>query len=289
MFQRLAMRILVDVTSSEASAKNNSSDKSALRPAATVMLIRDIENGEFEVFMLQRTLNAAFAGGMYVFPGGRVDELDGIEELEQLCDGLDDKHASGLLQIPSGGLAYWVAAIRECFEEAGVLLARNSQTKQLVAFDEPAIIQRFDEARLKIHDSSLSVIDLCLSENLSLVTESIHYVSHWITPVGEARRFDTRFFVARAPESQEPLHDSQETIASLWVRPQDALDKLARGDLAMFPPTSENLKFLANFKTTAEVLAAAKKVSNPVAILPRLRTNSDGKVIGVLMPGDPGY
>ena len=283
------MRILVDVTSSDASAKNTSDDKTALRPAATVMLIRDIENGEFEVFMLQRTLNAAFAGGMYVFPGGRVDELDGIEELEQLCDGLDDKHASGLLQIPSGGLAYWVAAIRECFEEAGVLLARNSQTKQLVAFDEPAIIQRFDEARLKIHDSSLSVIDLCLSENLSLVTESIHYVSHWITPVGEARRFDTRFFVARAPESQEPLHDSQETIASLWVRPQDALDKLARGDLAMFPPTSENLKFLANFKTTAEVLAAAKKVSNPVAILPRLRTNSDGKVIGVLMPGDPGY
>jgi len=289
MFQRLAMRILVDVTSSEASAKNNSSDKSALRPAATVMLIRDTETGAFEVFMLQRTLNAAFAGGMYVFPGGRVDELDGIEELEQLCDGLDDKHASGLLQIPSGGLAYWVAAIRECFEEAGVLLARNSQTKQLVAFDEPAIIQRFDEARLKIHDSSLSIIDLCLSENLSLVTDSIHYVSHWITPVGEARRFDTRFFVARAPESQEPLHDSQETIASLWVQPQDALDKLARGDLAMFPPTSENLKFLANFKTTAEVLAAAKKVSNPVAILPRLRTNSDGKVIGVLMPNDPDY
>ena len=289
MFQRLAMRILVDVTSSEANAKNNSSDKSALRPAATVMLIRDIENGEFEVFMLQRTLNAAFASGMYVFPGGRVDELDRIEELEQLCDGLDDKHASGLLQIPSGGLAYWVAAIRECFEESGVLLARNSQTKQLVAFDEPAIIQRFDEARLKIHDSLLSIIDLCLSENLSLVTDSIYYVSHWITPVGEARRFDTRFFVARAPESQEPLHDSQETIASLWVQPQDALDKLARGDLAMFPPTSENLKFLANFKTTAEVLAAAKKVSNPVAILPRLRTNSDGKVIGVLMPNDPDY
>jgi len=289
MIEALIMRILVDVTSSDASTKNTSDDKSALRPAATVMLIRDIENEAFEVFMLQRTLNAAFAGGMYVFPGGRVDELDGIEELEQLCDGLDDKHASGLLQIPSGGLAYWVAAIRECFEEAGVLLARNSQTKQLVAFDEPTIIKRFDEARLKIHDSSLSMINLCRSENLSLVTDSIHYVSHWITPVGEARRFDTRFFVARAPESQEPLHDSQETIASLWVRPQDALDKLARGDLAMFPPTSENLKFLANFKTTDEVLAAAKKVSNPVAILPRLRTNSDGKVIGVLMPGDPGY
>jgi hypothetical protein len=85
------------------------------------------------------------------------------------------------------------------------------------------------------------------------------------------------------------LHDSQETIASLWVKPQDALDKLVRGELAMFPPTSENLKFLADFKTTAEVLAAAKKVSKPVAILPRLRTNSDGKVIGVIMPGEPDY
>ncbi|CAB4610271.1 unannotated protein [freshwater metagenome] len=73
------------------------------------------------------------------------------------------------------------------------------------------------------------------------------------------------------------------------MRPQDALDKLEHGELAMFPPTSENLKFLANYKTSGEVLAAAKKVSRPVAILPKLRTNSDGKVIGVLMPGDPGY
>jgi len=133
------------------------------------------------------------------------------------------------------------------------------------------------------------MVELCRSEELHLITDSIHYVSHWITPVGEARRFDTRFFVARAPESQEPLHDSQETIASLWVQPQDALDKLASGELAMFPPTSENLKFLAKYKTSDEVLAAAEKVLKPVAILPRLRINSDGKVTGVLMPGDPDY
>ena len=108
------------------------------------MLIRDVANGAFEVFMLQRTLNAAFAGGMYVFPGGKVDDSDGIEELEQLCDGLDDEYASGLLEIPSGGLAYWVAAIRECFEEAGVLLARSTKTNQIIAFDQPAIVDRFD-------------------------------------------------------------------------------------------------------------------------------------------------
>lgn len=252
------------------------------------MLIRDVDDG-FEVFMLQRTHNAAFAGGMYVFPGGRVDATDGVEALEPLCDGLDDKQASALLQIPQGGLAYWVAAIRECFEEAGVLLARDTKTNQVISFDDDVVSDRFERARGEIHDSSLNVIDLCRRESLQLSTGSIHYVSHWITPVGESRRFDTRFFVADAPESQEPLHDSQETIASLWIKPQDALDKLARGELAMFPPTSENLKFLADHKTSAGVMAAARKVLNPVAILPRLRTNTDGKVIGILMPGDPEY
>ena len=260
-----------------------------VRPAATVMLVRDHPINGLEVFMLQRTLQAVFAKGMYVFPGGRVDAVDNGHELESVCDGLSDVEASALLGVPAGGLGFWVAAIRECFEEAGVLLARSTKTNQTIAFDQPAIANRFDEARLKIHDYSLSMVELCRSEDLHLITDSIHYVSHWITPVGEVRRFDTRFFVARAPEAQEPLHDSQETIASLWVRPQDALDKLARGELAMFPPTSENLKFLAKYKTSDEVLAAAKKVSRPVAILPRLRTNSDGKVIGVLMPGDPGY
>jgi 8-oxo-dGTP pyrophosphatase MutT (NUDIX family) len=252
------------------------------------MLIRDVADG-FEVFMLQRTHSAAFAGGMYVFPGGKVDATDGAEALEPYCDGLNDFEASAILQIPNGGLAYWVAAIRECFEEAGVLLARDTRTNRTVAFDDIATQERFAKARSDVHDSSMNIIELCQHQDLRLVTGSIHYVSHWITPVGEARRFDTRFFVAAAPESQEPLHDSHETIASLWVKPQDALDKLERGELAMFPPTSENLKFLANYSTTAEVLNAAKKVSNPVAILPRLRTNSDGKVIGVIMPGEADY
>lgn len=262
-------------------------DKSALRPAATVMLIRDVED-DLEVFMLQRSHSAAFAGGMYVFPGGRVDSSDGAVALEPFCDNLSDEQASAILQIPNGGLAYWVAAIRECFEEAGVLLARNANN-QYVAFDDAKTAERYSMARRAVHDSSLKLIDLCAKENLKLVTDSIHYVSHWITPVGEARRFDTRFFVADAPESQVPLHDSHETIASLWINPKTALEKLRSGELAMFPPTSENLKFLAAHKTTADVLTAAKKVANPVAILPRLRTNSDGKVIGIIMPDHPDY
>lgn len=261
----------------------------ALRPAATVMLIRDLESGSFDVFMLQRTHSAAFARGMYVFPGGRVDEVDSAQELEDLCDGMTDAEASALLQLPSGGLSYWVAAIRECFEEAGVLLARHTESGDIVRFDNADVAARYSSARQKIYDGTLTLAELCRRENLRLITDSIHYVSHWITPVGESRRFDTRFFVACAPAAQEPLHDDGETIASLWAEPKDALARNRRNELAMIPPTISNLEFLAPHRSTSEVILAATKIGMPTAILPKLRTNSDGKVIGILLPGQSGY
>jgi 8-oxo-dGTP pyrophosphatase MutT (NUDIX family) len=261
-----------------------------IRAAATVMLVRDHPINGLEVFMLQRTLAAVFAKGMYVFPGGRVDANDNEEQLEAICDGLDDEEASALLGIPNGGLSYWVAAIRECFEEAGVLLARPTSSNELIRFDTDTALQnRFNAARHEIHDGKMSLVELCTTESLRLVTDNIHYVSHWITPLGEPRRFDTRFFIARAPEAQEPLHDDNETIASLWVSPIEALDRHARGDLAMIPPTTSNLQFLAPHGTTTDALNAAKKIGTPTAILPKLKTDADGKVIGIAMPGDADY
>ena len=261
-----------------------------IRAAATVMLVRDHPINGLEVFMLQRTLAAVFAKGMYVFPGGRVDANDNEDQLEAVCDGLDDEEASALLGIPNGGLSYWVAAIRECFEEAGVLLARPTSSNELIRFDTDTALQnRFNAARHEIHDGKMSLVELCSTENLRLVTDNIHYVSHWITPLGEPRRFDTRFFIARAPEAQEPLHDDNETIASLWVSPIEALDRHARGDLAMIPPTTSNLQFLAPHGTTTDALNAAKKIGTPTAILPKLKTDADGKVIGIAMPGDADY
>ena len=261
-----------------------------IRAAATVMLVRDHPINGLEVFMLQRTLAAVFAKGMYVFPGGRVDANDNEEQLEAICDGLDDEEASALLGIPNGGLSYWVAAIRECFEEAGVLLARPTSSNELIRFDTDTALQnRFNAARHEIHDGKMSLVELCTTENLRLVTDNIHYVSHWITPLGEPRRFDTRFFIARAPEAQEPLHDDNETIASLWVSPIEALERHARGDLAMIPPTTSNLQFLAPHGTTTDALNAAKKIGTPTAILPKLKTDADGKVIGIAMPGDADY
>jgi len=260
-----------------------------VKPAATVLLVRDADAGGVEVFMLRRTFNAAFASGMFVFPGGKVDDVDGVDEIAELCDGLTDAHASSLLGIASGGLAYWVACIRECFEEAGVLLARHEATGDVVRFDDPETAKRFEAERENIHDGSVALLDLCEREGLRLTTDDIHYVSHWITPMGERRRFDTRFFIARAPQAQEPLHDDGETIESFWISPQEAIERAHEKDLMLMPPTKANIEFLLPFKTADEVLEAASKVGMPQTILPKLKIDSDGRVLGIAMPGDPDY
>ena len=263
-------------------------DTVPVKPAATVLLVRDGASG-LEVFMLRRTFTAAFASGMFVFPGGKVDEVDASTEIGEICHGLTDEEASNLLQIPSGGLAYWVASIRECFEEAGVLLAHDSMSGEVIRFDDPEVAARFEMERENIHDGSLALLELCKRENLHLSTHNIHYVSHWITPKGERRRFDTRFFVARAPEAQEPLHDDGETIESMWISPKEAIRRHKEGDLMLMPPTLANIEFIAAHDTADAVLEAAAKVGTPTTILPKLKVDKDGRVTGIAMPGDPGY
>lgn len=258
-----------------------------VRPAATVMLLRDGESG-LEVFMLQRTMSAAFARGQYVFPGGKVDDADHGEAFEPICDGLDDPTASARMGMDHGGLAWLVAAIRECFEEAGVLLARRTDSSEIVRFDGDEVEARFNDARHRIHDGSLSLVDLCAAERLLLLTDRIHLVDHWVTPLGERRRFDTRFFVAMAPQAQEPLHDDGETIASLWVRPVDAIRMWRDGELQMFPPTVVSLQFLEPFASAEQALAAAAVVGVPPVVLPRV-VLKDGLIVGVLRPDEPGY
>ena len=253
-----------------------------VRPAATVMLVRDAPGGEagIEVFMLRRTASAVFGAGMYVFPGGRVDGVDGADEIAPFCHGLDDATASAKLGIDHGGLAYWVAAVRECFEEAGVLLA---------APRHGGVLGLRNEDRHEVHDSSLSLVELCRRDDLVLDLSGTHYVDHWITPVGEQRRFDTRFFLTEMPDDQDPLHDDHETVDSLWVRPADALRMQQAGELMMMPPTVTNLRFLLPHASAADALAAGAAVDRPVCILPKLRRDDGGRVVGVAMPGDADY
>ena len=181
------------------------------RPAATVVLVRDGEPDGLEVFVLRRAAAAAFAAGMYVFPGGRVDDADGAAAIAAHCDGLDDATASARLGIDGGGLAFWVAAVRECFEEAGVLLARRS---------DGGAVTVDDADRRAVHAGELSMERLCERDGLVLDLGAIRYVAHWVTPVGESpRRFDTRFFLAASPPGQEGAHDDTELVHSMWVRP----------------------------------------------------------------------
>lgn len=260
------------------------------RPAATVMLIRDAEHSGVEVFMMRRTAAAVFAASQYVFPGGKVDDADHAASIEPWCDGRTDHSSSGLLQVPAGGLSYWVAAIRECFEEAGVLLARPAHSSGVVSFSDTAIAERFSAYRNEMNAGRLELEELCRREDLRLITDAIGYVSHWITPVGPPRRFDARFFVALAPEAQEPLHDDNETVESLWVRPSAALDRFRDGSLAMFPPTAANLAFLADHSSASSVLSST--VSHdmpPPPRLPKVKANDDGQVVRTVLPSEPAY
>jgi 8-oxo-dGTP pyrophosphatase MutT (NUDIX family) len=236
-----------------------------IRPAATVMLVRDTI-GSLEVFMMRRTTKAAFAGGMYVFPGGAVDAADA-----------DHRDSS-----------YEMASIRECFEEAGVLLAcdRDGCT---VRFDSPDVQSRFTRYRHTVHSGEQSMASVLAAEGLTPRFEDLAWVAHWITPFGEVRRFDTRFFVAAMPEDQDPLHDDIETVDSLWVRPSDALQRAASGELLMLPPTIANLRFLADHRTVDDAMGAARRVGTPPRILPKVVWGDDGRIVNLLMPGDDGY
>jgi 8-oxo-dGTP pyrophosphatase MutT (NUDIX family) len=253
-----------------------------IRNAATVMPVRNASDGELgiEVFMLRRTANASFGAGMYVFPGGRVDDVDRATDIETFCRGLDDVEASQQLGIEAGGLAYWVASIRECFEEAGILLAVSRD-------GSPLSIDSGD--RHAVHDGSLSMVDLCRRDDLILELSTTQYVDHWVTPVGERRRFDTRFFVTEAPTGQEGLHDDKETDDSLWVRPEVALGMERNGELMMMPPTIKNLHWLGEFTSASAAVEAGAAIENPVTVLPKIRRGDNGKIVGVAMPHDADY
>jgi 8-oxo-dGTP pyrophosphatase MutT (NUDIX family) len=226
-----------------------------IRHAATVMVVRDGHDG-LEVFMVRRSMGAVFVGGGYVFPGGRVDDADAHADYEPVCSGLADGDASMLLRLDTNGLSYWVAAIREVFEEAGVLFAyRHDGT--LIRFDDGDVEDRFASYRRELHRGTLSLVEMCRREQLVLAVDRLEYFAHWITPLGSPRRFDTRFFVAHAPLAQTPLHDDRETIDSVWVRPHDALNHLADGAWHMITPTIRNLENLARFPTASALVDAA--------------------------------
>ena len=228
------------------------SDAGIPRTAATLLLIRDRDH-DLEVFMVERPGTGDF-GGLHVFPGGKVDATDGT--VERHCVGIDDELASQRLGVQSGGIAYWVAAIRESFEEAGAVLCYLDGA--LLDTSDDDVGQRFAGYRDAIHSGAMSTAQLCEVESLALATDRVHYFSHWITPEAAPRRFDTRFFLAEMPPDQEVVHRPGELEDGLWVRPRHALGHAEQGRWQMIYPTITTLESLARHSSVASIIEAVE-------------------------------
>lgn len=262
------------------------------RDAATIMLVRDalaVGSETLEVCMVRRHVDSDFVGGAYVFPGGKVDPEDRVAPGAEVCKGRTDTEASEILGIESGGLAFWVAALRECFEEAGVLLAygAGSPEGELVDVTDPEVRVRLASLRLALNRGEVDFLESCREEGLRLAVDRVHYFSHWITPEMTPKRYDTRFFVAALPTGQVPVHDDFETVDTVWVRPSEALERAKAGEFDLIFPTMKNLQAIGRFNTSTELLSAAAAIERVPTVLPRVVPDDRG--FRILLPGDPGY
>lgn len=222
-------------------------------PAATVLLVRDAApdrsgRSEVEVLMLRRNPLLDFVGGAHVFPGGRVDDADHGDADD---DGPTDANASAVLDLADGGRAYWIAALRECFEETGLLLAEGPGLAPLLADAD-----RRERARADLEAGVLSFADLCRRESVALRAGALRYFARWITPEPSPRRYDTRFFVAPAPVGQTPVPDAAEALDCEWVRPTAALARDADGDIELILPTRRCLELISPFERADDLFAA---------------------------------
>lgn len=246
------------------------------------MVLRDAAAG-IQVFMVRRHTGTAFMPGADVFPGGRVDEGDREAPGDGWCDGaaVAAVHLDGVPE--SDAVAYHVAAVRELFEEAGILLARGRRG-EFVRLDEPGLQVRFRRYRGDLHSGSRSLREVLEAEGLRAALDALVPFAHWLTPPMDVRRFDTRFFVARMPSDQTPAHDDTETTHGAWVTPADALDRCRRGETSLPVPTWTTLRELEAFATVDQAIASARRRRiHPCE--PQLVERGERRWL--VLPGDP--
>lgn len=247
------------------------------RPAATVILVRDSAAGP-ELLLLKRLRSAGFVPGAWVFPGGRVDADDAAPDLVRL-----------LRLLPRGpDPAYWMAGIREVFEETGVLLANRNADH---AGDTPGRVSAdlFADAQLDRWRNALLAGEATLLDVLRAIdavpdVSGMVYCSHWITPVAEPKRYDTRFFLAALPAGAGVAVDQREMSDAVWLTPGEALHRFQQGSLPMVFPTVKTIQRLAAWDNVDALLAAFRVAEIP-PLLPRLVRTADG--IGIVVPGEP--
>src|SRR5262249_8726472 len=237
-------------------AANPSRPPAPSRAAATVIVVRDADAGMQVLLMRRVERSNDRSSGAFVFPGGTLDKGD--RALHGWCTGVDDAAASARLKLEATGLDYFVAAIRECFEEAGLLFATDPSDR-LTDFAQVAPAE-VSEMRGAIRRGALTLDAVCTRLGVRLAVDRLAYHSHWLTPAGLPKRFDTRFFVALAPPGQSASFDQLETLEHRWIRPADALaDALG----ARLPnATRQTLESIRAFSSAAECFAHAQALRN---------------------------
>lgn len=234
----------------------------SIRPvdASTVMVLRDGTDG-IEVLMLERHLDSDFVGGAYVFPGGKLDVGDYLED--SLWDGIDPTTEAARMGVDAGlCLGLYVAAVRETFEEGGLLFARRDG-KRVSAEDLTTASFAQARARLNSRETRWDWTEWLITERLVLDLGALVWWSWWVTPKGVHRRFDTRFFVAVAPEGQQAGHDDVETVHSVWTTPHRALAAAAEGRAMVILPTRKNLEQLGSHRTASQAVEWAAGQTPP--------------------------
>ncbi|MEP1214376.1 MAG: MBL fold metallo-hydrolase [Marinobacter sp.] len=250
-----------------------------IRPAATLVLTKDTPEG-LQILLLQRTWEAVFMPGFFVFPGGSVDDQD--IRGRQHAVGRGDSEISQTMSLDEGGGDYMLAAVRECFEEAGILVALDQNDREL-ATEHPV-----HSDRMALFKGEMTLSEVCQRHKLTIPLDRLAYLGHWITPPGPPRRFDTRFFVAVAPENQLASHDGTETIDHVWLSPAQALEDHRCGRRLLGLPTIRTLRILSDFDTTGALMRYAH--ANPPEPYPSKPWPAvkKGKPV-TLEPGAPAY
>jgi 8-oxo-dGTP pyrophosphatase MutT (NUDIX family) len=253
-------------------SENSTKPVAAPVPAATILLIRDGAKG-LEVFMVKRHHQIDFATGALVFPGGKATKSDFDVELGDYMD--------GAAAWSSEMRALAAAAIREAFEEAGILLARDGKTGEFV---DESRLARLDAHREPLEKGEMSLRDLVVKENLRLACDHLVHFAHWITPKMMAKRFDTHFFIALAPHGHSGHHDGRESVDSVWIGPDEAIADRKRWNIIF--PTKLNLMKLAHSKSVDAALAAAR-AAPPLTVEPWVDNGPDGAILRIR--DDAGY
>ena len=204
--------------------------------------------------MLRRSRGSAFAAGMYVFPGGQVEGDDHLHSYDPWRCGPSAQQMAQVAALGHEWRGFWIAAIRETFEESGLLLARDEQDA-LLDLQQPEALRRLQVYRQQLHSGETDLLQVCRREGITLACDQVHFLNRWVTPPGQARRFDTRFFIAEVPPAQTGVHDQKETDASLWIAPDTAIrrDEDRQDSFRMMPVTRIQLQTLAQFSLMVDL------------------------------------